>query len=78
MESIFKSKVYILPGLLDIFGTDWITRFDLWKLSANSFYKNVDVAIKEKSENTENFISDSKNEFHRLFSVGLGKYIKKK
>ena len=49
-ESTFKSKVYVLHGTSNLFGTDWNALFDLWELFVNSFYKKVDVAVMEKSE----------------------------
>ena len=68
MERTFKSKVYVLAGKSNLFGTDWIVLFDLWELPVNSFCQKVDVAIKEKSEkNPEKFISGWKNEFPHVF-----------
>ena len=57
--------------MLNLFSPDWIVLFHLWELPVNSFCKKVDVAVKEKSEKTEKFIPDLKNEFPCLFSEGL-------
>ena len=48
MERTFKSKVYVLPGTSNLFGTDWIALFDLWELPVNPFSKKVDESSKGK------------------------------
>ena len=78
MERTFKSKVYVLLGTLNLFDTDWIAIFDLLKLPVNSFCKKADLTVKEKSEKTEKYISDLKNEFPHLFSESLGQCTKSK
>ena len=55
MERTFKSK-FVLPGMSNLFSTDWTMLFDLWECLINSFCKKVDVTVKEKSEKTEKFI----------------------
>ena len=39
MERTLKSKVYVLPDMLNLFGTDWIVPFHLWELIKNSICK---------------------------------------
>lgn len=78
IERTFKSNVYVLPGTKNLFGTDWIMFFDLWELLVNSFCNKVEVSEKEKSEETEKFISDLKNEFPRVFSESFRQSTKTK
>ncbi len=56
MERTFKLKVYVLPGMWNLFGTEWVVLFDLWQLPINSFCKKVGMAVKKKSEESEKFI----------------------
>ena len=55
MEKIHKLKVYVLPGLVNLFGTDWIVLFNLWELLINSYCNKVDVIENYKPKQTERF-----------------------
>ena len=54
IEKTFTSKVYVLPGTTNLFGTDWIVQFDLWKIYMNSFYNKVDVSANGKIKKRKN------------------------
>ena len=45
-----KVKIYIFNNTSDLFGTDWITLFDLWDLPINSFCHKVNLS----TSNTHN------------------------
>ena len=71
MVKIHKSKVYVLPGSVNLFGIDWIVLFNLGELLINSFCNKVDVIENYKPKQTERSITDLKNEFPCIFSEGL-------
>ena len=73
----YNSKVYVVPGNNSIlFGINWIVLFHLWKMPINSFCNKSNATEKKKSRQIEEFLTDQKNEFHQVFSEGLGCYTK--
>ena len=57
MGKIHKSKVYVLPGSVNLFGTNWIILFNLWELPINSLCYKIDVIEKNyKLKQTERWI----------------------
>ena len=73
-----KSRVYVLQNTSHLFGSDWIVLFDLWQLPINSYCNRVDVSSKSKNKEIEKQVEDLKNSFPRVFSEGLGKFVKTK
>ena len=61
---------------IDLFETDWIVLFDLWKLPMNSFCNKTDVSSPNTNRVVENLKKDLKNKFSQVFSEGLGRCIK--
>ena len=67
-----KSKVYMLQNASNLFGTDWILFFNLWKFPINSFRNKINVSSPFKNKVTENMIKDLKIKFPQVFSKALG------
>ena len=61
----------MLQNASNLFGTDWIVLFNLWKFPINSFYNKIKV-YSFKNRVTENMIKDLKIKFPQVFSEGLG------
>lgn len=51
----------------DLFGIDWIEKFDLWSKPAKSFCKQI------RSDSTESFVHHLRTQFPSVFQPGLGR-----
>ena len=66
----------MLQNTSNLFGSDWIVLFYLWKLPINSYCKRKDASSKSKNKEAEKLVEDLKNSFPRVFSEGLEKSVK--
>ena len=70
-----KLKAYVLKNLDNLFGTDWIERFNLWDCPMSTFCRKIEST----TSNSVNLKKELKQRFPQFFfSDGLGKCSKLK
>ena len=68
-----KLKAYVLKNS-DIFGTDWIEKFNLWDCPMSTFCRKIEST----TSNSVNLKKELKQRFPHVFPGGLGKCSKLK
>ena len=72
MGRLFNLKLFIMKNTNNIFGTNWMTQFQLWNLPINSFCQKIEnLVTKVKKTNKE-----LKEAYPEIFSGGLGRCTK--
>ena len=69
-----KLKAYVLKDSDNLFGTDWIEKFNLWDCPMSTFC----CKIESTTSNSVNLKKELKQRFPQVFSGGLGKCSKLK
>ena len=64
-----KLKAYVLKNSDNLFGTDWIEKFNLWDCPMSTFYRKIEST----TSNSVNLKKEPKQRFPQVFSDGLGK-----
>lgn len=64
-----KLKLFILKNTNNLFGTDWMTQFQLWDLPVNSYCQKIENWNAE----AEKLKKELKEAYPRIFSGGLGR-----
>ena len=64
-----KLIAYVLKNTDNLFGTDWIEKFNLWDCPMSTFGRK----LKSPITNTEKLKQELKQKFPEVFSGGLGK-----
>lgn len=67
-----KMKIFVMKNTNNLFGTDAITKFNLWDVPINSFCTN----ITESKNNIKDLQTELKIEFPEVFAEGLGRCTK--
>ena len=69
-----KLKAYVLKNSDNLFGTDWIEKFNLWDCPMRTFCRK----IVSTTPNTVNLKKEIEQRFRQVFTGGLGKCSKLK
>ena len=65
-------KIFVKRNTHNLFGTDVITKFNLWDLPISSFCNNIE----KYKDDSQNIKEEIKKTFPEVFSEGLGRYTK--
>ena len=65
-------RIFVMPNTNNLFGTDAITKFNLWDLPISSFCNK----IKEYKDDPQIIKEEIKKTFPEVFSEGLGRCTK--
>ena len=68
-NKIKKMKIFVMQNTNNLFGTDAITKFNLWDLPISSFCNSIE----EYKDNSQNIKEEIKKTFPEVFLEGLGK-----
>ena len=71
-NKIKKTKIFVMRNTNNLFGTDAITKFNLWDLPISSFCNNIE----EYKDDSQNIKKEIKKTFPEVFSEGLGRCTK--
>ena len=69
-----KLKAYVLKNSVNLFGTDWIEKFNLWDGPMSTFCRKIESTTPD----SVNLKKELKQRFPQVFSDGLGKFSKLK
>ena len=64
-----KLKAYVLKNSDNLFGTDWIEKFNLWDCPMRTFCRKIEST----TPNSVNLKKELEQRFPQVFSGGLGK-----
>ena len=71
-EKTLKLKLLVLKNTNNLFGTDWMTQFQLWDLPVNSYCQKIENLDAE----VEKLKKELKEAYQEIFSSGLGRCTK--